>query len=68
MGELADASGGFLTPPASLKNALARVNTVPDINETVISREALWDRWIYLWLFIAFITAEWLTRKIWRLV
>jgi hypothetical protein len=68
LGEIADASGGSLTPPASLKNALARVNTVPDISESVISREALWDRWIYLWLFIAFVAAEWLTRKYWRLV
>jgi hypothetical protein len=68
LGELADASGGFLTPPASLKNALAHLNTVPDVMETVLSREALWDRWIYLWLFIAFIAAEWLARKYWRMV
>ena len=68
LGEMADASGGFLTPPASLKNALAHLNTVPDVMETVLSREALWDRWIYLWLFIAFIAAEWLARKYWRMV
>jgi hypothetical protein len=36
--------------------------------ETVISREALWDRWIYLWLFIGCIAAEWLARKYWRMV
>jgi hypothetical protein len=68
LGEIADASGGFLTQPSSLKNALAHLNTVPDVMETVISREALWDRWIHLWLFIAFIAAEWLTRKYWRMV
>jgi hypothetical protein len=68
LGELADASGGFLTQPSSLKNALAHLNTVPDIKETVISREALWDRWIYLWLFIGCIAAEWLARKYWRMV
>jgi hypothetical protein len=68
LGEIADASGGFLTPPAAVKNALAHLNTVPDVMETVISREALWDRWIYLWLFIAFIAAEWLVRKYWRMV
>jgi hypothetical protein len=68
LGELADASGGFLTQPSSLKNALAHLNTVPDVTETVISREALWDRWLYLWLFIAFVAAEWFTRKYWRMV
>ena len=68
LGEIADASGGFLTQPSSLKNALAHLNTVPDVMQTIISREALWDRWLYLWLFIAFIAAEWLTRKYWRMV
>jgi hypothetical protein len=68
LGEIADASGGSLTPPASLKNALAKVNTVPDVTEDIVSREALWDRWIYLWLFIAFVAAEWIARKSWRMV
>jgi hypothetical protein len=68
LGEIADASGGFLTQPSALKNALAHLNTVPDVTETVISREALWDRWLYLWLFIGFIAAEWFTRKYWRMV
>ncbi|MGA2541520.1 MAG: hypothetical protein ABSG78_08135 [Verrucomicrobiota bacterium] len=68
LGEIADVSGGSLTPPASLKNALAHLNTVPDVMETIVSREALWDRWLYLWLFIAFVAAEWLLRKFWRMV
>jgi hypothetical protein len=68
LGEIADASGGFLTPPAALKTALARVNTVPDIKEAEISREALWDNWSCLWVFIAFVAAEWLVRKYWRMV
>jgi hypothetical protein len=68
LGEIADASGGSLTPPASLKNALAHLNTVPDVKENVLSVEALWDRWIYLWLFLAFVAAEWLVRKYWRMV
>ena len=68
LGEIADASGGSLTPPASLKSALAKVNTVPDVTEDIVSREALWDRWIYLWLFIAFVAAEWIARKSWRMV
>ncbi len=68
LGEIADASGGSLTPPASLKNALARLNTVPDVKDNVLSVEALWDHWIYLWLFIAFVAAEWLIRKYWRMV
>ena len=54
-------------PPRS-KTPWPIVNTVPDVKETVISVEALWDRWIYLWLFIAFVAAEWLVRKYWRLV
>jgi hypothetical protein len=68
LGEIADASGGFLTPPSALKTALARVNTIPDIKEAEVSREALWDSWSCLWLFIAFVAAEWLVRKYWRMV
>jgi hypothetical protein len=68
LGEIADASGGSLTPPAGLKNAIANVNTVPDIMETVVSRDTLWDRWVWLWLFIAFVGAEWCARKYWRMV
>ena len=68
LGQIADASGGFLTPPGALKTALGRVNAVPDVRETVTSVEALWDSWSCLWLFIAFIAAEWLVRKYWRMV
>jgi hypothetical protein len=68
LNDIADVSGGSLTPPASLKNALAHVGAVPDVLETVVSHEALWDQWIYLWLFIAFIATEWIARKYWRMV
>ena len=56
-------------PPASLKNAMRPMST-PSLTspKNVVSREALWDRWIYLWLFIAFVAAEWLARKYWRMV
>jgi len=68
LGEIADASGGSLTPPAALKNAIANANTVPDVLETVVSRDTVWDRWVWLWLFIAFVAAEWCARKYWRMV
>jgi hypothetical protein len=68
LSDIADVSGGSLTPPASLKNALAHVGAVPDILETKVSQEALWDQWIFLWLFVAFLGTEWIARKFWRMV
>jgi hypothetical protein len=68
LGQIADAGAGFLTPPGALKTALARVNAVPDVKESVTSVESLWDNWSCLWLFIAFLSAEWLVRKYWRMV
>jgi hypothetical protein len=68
LSDIADVSGGALTPPASLKNALAHVGAVPDILETKVSQEALWDQWIFLWLFVAFLGTEWIARKFWRMV
>jgi hypothetical protein len=66
--QLADASGGAVLPPASVPAALARINAVPDIQQSIISRQPIWNRWRYLWIFIGCLTFEWLTRKYWRMI
>jgi hypothetical protein len=65
--QLADASGGAVVSPASIPAALAQIRAVPDVQETVLSRQPAWNRWSYLWLFIGCITFEWLARKYWRM-
>jgi len=66
--QIADASGGALLPPASVPNALAHLDAVPDVQQSVISRQPVWNRWRYLWIFMAALTIEWLARRYWRMV
>lgn len=66
--QLADASGGAVLPPAAVPPALAQINAVPEIQQTVLSRQPAWNRWSYFWIFIGCITFEWLARKYWRMV
>ena len=68
LNQLADASGGVLLPPASLQNALAHLDVAPDSQDTVLSRQPAWDRWVFLWIFIGCITIEWLARRYWRML
>ena len=64
--QLADASGGAVLPPTAVQAALAQIDAVPDIQQTVLSRQPVWNRWVYLWIFIGCVTFEWLARKYWR--
>jgi hypothetical protein len=66
--QLADASGGAVLPPAAVPAALAQVDAVPEIQQTVLSRQPIWNRWVYLWIFIGCVTVEWVVRKYWRMV
>jgi hypothetical protein len=66
--QLADASGGAILPPAAVPAALAQINAVPEIQQTVLSRQPVWDKWSYFWIFIGCVTFEWLARKYWRMV
>jgi hypothetical protein len=66
--QIADASGGVLLPPAALQNALAHLNVAPDSQDTVVSRQPVWDRWSLLWIFIGCLTIEWLARRYWRML
>ena len=66
--QIADAGGGVLLPPAALENALAHLNVAPDSQDTVLSRQPAWDRWVFLWIFIGCITIEWLARRYWRML
>lgn len=68
LNQIADASGGALIPPAALQNALAHLNVAPDPQDTVLSRRPVWDRWIFLWIFIGCLTIEWLARRYWRML
>lgn len=65
--QIADASGGVLLPPAALENALGQLDIAPDSQDTVLSRQPVWDRWIFLWIFLGCITMEWLARRYWRM-
>jgi hypothetical protein len=66
--QLADASDGAVLPPAAVPAALAQIDAVPDIQQSVLSRQPAWNRWGYLWIFIGCVTFEWLARKYWRMV
>jgi hypothetical protein len=68
LNQIADASGGVLLPPASLQNALAHLNVAPDSQDTVLSRQPVWDRWSLLWVFMCCLTIEWLARRYWRML
>ena len=68
LNQIAEASGGTVLPPASLQNALAQVNMTPEVQETVLSRQANWARWDFLWIFIGCLTIEWLARRYWRMI
>ncbi|KKK61193.1 hypothetical protein LCGC14_3016790, partial [marine sediment metagenome] len=39
------------------------VDMSPEVSESV-ARRPLWDRWALLWLFVACLCVEWLTRKL----
>jgi hypothetical protein len=60
--EVADASGGLLTPPAGLETALEQLNLQPETLEQT-TRMPLWNRWDLFWIFIACLGLEWAGRK-----
>jgi len=66
--QLADASGGTLLPPGALPNALAHLNIAPESQDTVLSRQPMWNRWLFLWIFMGCMTMEWLARRYWRML
>jgi hypothetical protein len=50
-------------PPASVQNALANLDVAPDVQDTLLSRAPLWNRWGFLWIFVGCLTLEWVARK-----
>ena len=61
--EIADASGGMIVPPTGLKAALEQLNLEPEVTETV-TKQPLWNRWSFFWIFIVCLTLEWAGRKL----
>jgi len=66
--QLADASGGAVIEPAAVPKAVSQLNTIPDVQQTVVSRQPVWNRWGFLWLFVGCLTFEWLLRRYWRML
>jgi hypothetical protein len=66
--QLADASGGSVIEPAAVPYAVSQLNTIPDVQQTVVSRQPVWNRWSYLWIFLGCLTFEWLLRRYWRML
>jgi hypothetical protein len=61
--QLAQASGGTIVPPTALEAALGDLDLAPRTWQSV-SRQPLWTRWAYLWLFLGCAALEWLIRKL----
>ena len=68
LNQLADASGGSVIGPAAVPNAVFQLNAVPDLQQTVVSRQPVWNRWSFLWVFVGCLTLEWLARRYWRMI
>ncbi len=60
---IAEACGAVVAPPTSLAAAAGLADMSPEVSES-IARRPLWDRWTLLWLFVACLCVEWLTRKL----
>ncbi len=67
LSNLADASGGVVTSPSSVRAFLENLDLSPITSETV-SREPLWNRWWVLCLLLALLLTEWVGRKLLGLV
>jgi hypothetical protein len=63
LNQIANACGGSVIPPASVQNALANLDVAPDVQDTLLSRAPLWNRWGFLWIFVGCLTLEWVARK-----
>ena len=62
LSRIAELTGGALIPPTGLGAAMSAMNLTPQISKKV-SQEPLWDRWLYLWIFLGLLTIEWVFRK-----
>ena len=63
LNQIAESSGGQVIPPTALKTVLSQLDLSPKVSQTV-SQKPLWAKWTYLWLFLGFLTAEWIIRKL----
>jgi hypothetical protein len=68
LNQIAAASGGSVVPPAAIQNALSHLSLAPEVQQTVLSRRPVWNRWILLWVFMGCLTFEWLARRYWRMI
>lgn len=61
--QLADVSGGELLMPDEI-HRVVRLMQPPDASARLREETTLWDHWIFLVLFFALLTTEWVVRKL----
>jgi len=61
--QIADVTGGLVLPPTALAATLSQLDLAPEVSENV-TQQPLWTRWVYLWVFVGCLAAEWLIRKL----
>jgi hypothetical protein len=62
LAQIAELTGGQVVPPTAVAEVLQTVNLSPHVTEET-SRQALWDRWLCLWVVFICLAAEWTIRK-----
>lgn len=64
---LADTANGAVTSPAGVEPLFRHLDLEPVISEKV-TRQPLWNRWLFIWLIIFLLLGEWIGRKVLGLV
>jgi hypothetical protein len=63
LSRIAESTGGMTIPPTALETVIKQLDLAPEISETV-SQQAVWTRWVLLWIFLACLATEWAVRKL----
>ena len=61
--QIAELTGGHLTPPTALAELLEVASLDPEISESPPRRTPLWNRWSYLVIIASCLLTEWVVRK-----
>ena len=61
--QIAESTGGLIVPPTGLPTALALADLAPEVTKST-ARRPLWNRWLWVWVFVGVLTVEWAARKL----